>query len=398
MPAGAALGQTFARFRLATQQTLLPTGGAIDGEVEDYMVNIEPTPGNILGFVYNDLDGDGVRDLDETGLEGWTIYIDANTNGQFDDGELSTVTAWDGSYEFIDLPPDTYVVRQVARGGWTQTGPAAGYYSIDVASNATVPDINFFNQDTVPPAVVSITRGDGIEPAGQRTNAETVKFVVQFSEPVNGVDLDDFDFEALGLPDVAIVSIDALDYHLYVVTVATGQGAGPLQLTLIDGDSIDELSPERLREWNALIVPHDADPPIDTLDRLARAWDEEGRPEDSARFFFADRAHPFDTPKAVAEALDAVARPRLKCDPPFIYLAQGVFERDGNLAVVLVNTWGDPWEGTVQLASDRAVSDAPWSVLNPRTGSMTRLEQTAGKAPLRLEPRETALLVIPRER
>ncbi|NLF06927.1 MAG: hypothetical protein GX594_02975, partial [Pirellulaceae bacterium] len=238
VPAGAALGQTFARFRLATQQTLLPTGGAIDGEVEDYMVNIEPTPGNILGFVYNDLDGDGVRDLDETGLEGWTIYIDANTNGQFDDGELSTVTAWDGSYEFIDLPPDTYVVRQVARGGWTQTGPAAGYYSIDVASNATVPDVNFFNQDTVPPAVVSITRGDGIEPAGQRTNAETVKFVVQFSEPVNGVDLDDFDFEAFGLPDVAIVSIDALDYDLYVVTVATGQGAGPLQLTLIDDDSI----------------------------------------------------------------------------------------------------------------------------------------------------------------
>ncbi|MGI5831064.1 MAG: hypothetical protein ACOX6D_00810 [Thermoguttaceae bacterium] len=182
------------------------------------------------------------------------------------------------------------------------------------------------------------------------------------------------------------------------VKIGTALSRAGIPFTVIDGDSIDELSPERLREWNALIVPHDADPPIDTLDRLARAWDEEGRPEDSARFFFADRAHPFDTPKAVAEALDAVARPRLKCDPPFIYLAQGVFERDGNLAVVLVNTWGDPWEGTVQLASDRAVSDAPWSVLNPRTGSMTRLEQTAGKAPLRLEPRETALLVIPRER
>ena len=42
VPAGASLGNTFARFRFSSQQNLSYTGLAQDGEVEDYMVTIHP--------------------------------------------------------------------------------------------------------------------------------------------------------------------------------------------------------------------------------------------------------------------------------------------------------------------------------------------------------------------
>ncbi|MGB2824197.1 MAG: GEVED domain-containing protein, partial [Phycisphaerae bacterium] len=46
-PAGSVVGQTFARFRINSRGNLLPTGGAVDGEVEDYEVRIlEGVPEN----------------------------------------------------------------------------------------------------------------------------------------------------------------------------------------------------------------------------------------------------------------------------------------------------------------------------------------------------------------
>ncbi len=43
-PAGATLGTTYARFRLSPQKDLLPTGTAIDGEVEDYRIQVIERP------------------------------------------------------------------------------------------------------------------------------------------------------------------------------------------------------------------------------------------------------------------------------------------------------------------------------------------------------------------
>ncbi len=42
VPAGATHGTSYARFRLSTQQNLLPNGAAADGEVEDYRVEVTP--------------------------------------------------------------------------------------------------------------------------------------------------------------------------------------------------------------------------------------------------------------------------------------------------------------------------------------------------------------------
>ena len=104
-------------------------------------------PAYIEGFKWNDLDGDGVWDQpDEPGLEGWTIYVDANANGQLDAGELSTSTAADGSYAFNDLTAGTYLVREVLQTGWEQTYPGSdGTHTVELAPGDVVSDVDFGN-------------------------------------------------------------------------------------------------------------------------------------------------------------------------------------------------------------------------------------------------------------
>ena len=78
----------------------------------------------ISGQVFNDLNANGLKDGGESGQSGWTVYLDANGNGQLDTGETSTTTAADGSYSFDGLAAGTYTVAEVQQSGWQQTSPA----------------------------------------------------------------------------------------------------------------------------------------------------------------------------------------------------------------------------------------------------------------------------------
>ena len=70
VPAGATLGNTFARFRLSTAGGLAPTGLAADGEVEDYQVTI--VPGTIV-LNTNDSGAGSLRDVVANALAGSTV-------------------------------------------------------------------------------------------------------------------------------------------------------------------------------------------------------------------------------------------------------------------------------------------------------------------------------------
>ncbi|MCG5062029.1 MAG: DVUA0089 family protein [Limnoraphis sp. WC205] len=105
-------------------------GSGFGGSTGDYDLNIEliseppPEAGSISGIKWNDVDGDGVLDNNESGLENWTIYLDDNQNGEFDPGEISTTTDSDGNYSFTDLDPDNYIVAEELQDGWVQTFPS----------------------------------------------------------------------------------------------------------------------------------------------------------------------------------------------------------------------------------------------------------------------------------
>jgi hypothetical protein len=75
------------------------------------------------GIVFEDLDGNGVRDpfAGEMGLEGWTVEL--WWNGQV----LATATTdADGLYQFPNLGNTTYSLCIEPQGGYTQTLPVGG--------------------------------------------------------------------------------------------------------------------------------------------------------------------------------------------------------------------------------------------------------------------------------
>lgn len=86
------------------------------------------------GVVWRDVDADGVRDPNEPGLAGWTVYLDADNDGQMDAGEATAIAANDdpatvdaneaGRYSFVNLAAGTHVVRRVVPAGWSPTEPA----------------------------------------------------------------------------------------------------------------------------------------------------------------------------------------------------------------------------------------------------------------------------------
>jgi hypothetical protein len=104
---------------------------------------------SIAGTVYNDLDGDGVKDTLETGIAGRTVYLDVNNNSKRDTGEKTATTDSAGAYKITGLASGTYKVREVLPTGWTQTAPASNAaISVTVSIGQAVTGKNLFTRPT----------------------------------------------------------------------------------------------------------------------------------------------------------------------------------------------------------------------------------------------------------
>ncbi len=95
--------------------------------------------GSISGKKFNDLDGDGVLDAGEPGMEGWLIHISPY--------DLYTTTNINGNYKFENLPPDTYTLDEFPKPYWRQTlPPQYGVHQVILSKDQVAEDINFGNQ------------------------------------------------------------------------------------------------------------------------------------------------------------------------------------------------------------------------------------------------------------
>ena len=113
------------------------TGGSLQTTVEigkSGATSIQFSPaaimvGSISGVKFNDLNGNGLRDAGESGIDGVTIYLDLNNDGQLDGTDVFQITASGGLYSFSVTPDanksttanDPYIVREVVPDGWMQT-------------------------------------------------------------------------------------------------------------------------------------------------------------------------------------------------------------------------------------------------------------------------------------
>jgi Ca2+-binding RTX toxin-like protein len=111
-------------------------------------INITDNDAEIRGLKWNDVNGNGIKDTTETGLKDWNIYLDTNTNGQLDTGEISTTTDANGNYSFTNLRPGTYTVAEQLQPGWKQTYPGVSVTTTSSAIQLINPSSPIVTSDT----------------------------------------------------------------------------------------------------------------------------------------------------------------------------------------------------------------------------------------------------------
>ncbi len=149
----------------------------LDGEIDlsaDFGLRSQPsTPGSIGDVVWNDTDGDGVRDGGETGQGGVTVTLrsDGDGDGVYESLVATQTSAGDGSYEFANLPAGAYLVSVAPPSGRSVTTSVA--YAVNLAAGAIV-DTADFGLSATTNATGSIgdlvwvdADGDGIHDVGE---------------------------------------------------------------------------------------------------------------------------------------------------------------------------------------------------------------------------------------
>ncbi len=103
--------------------------------------------GSVSGYVWNDVNGDGLRTANEGGVPGVRVYQDRNANGLRDATEATALTAADGSYSFLATPAlfgTTSNIRLEIPAGTTQTTQTpGGAEQVAPSSSAAVTGVHF---------------------------------------------------------------------------------------------------------------------------------------------------------------------------------------------------------------------------------------------------------------
>jgi uncharacterized repeat protein (TIGR01451 family) len=111
----------------------------------------------LAGTVWDDANTNATVDVSETGLADVTLELlqDLNTNGLADPGEPvygSATTDLDGNYELLNIPPGSYVIREIDRFGYDSTGdtrpPNDNQIGVTIASGAVTNGNDFLDYFT----------------------------------------------------------------------------------------------------------------------------------------------------------------------------------------------------------------------------------------------------------
>jgi endoglucanase Acf2 len=128
---------------------------------------LAPVPVTLSGQVFDDLNGNGVKDPNEPGLPGFVIQLDVGADGT---PVATVVTDQNGNYQFVNVLPGGHVVTELQQTQRRLTSPSGGSYQVTVVSGQNIPALNFGNLDSASKSYVYQIYldllGRNVDPAG----------------------------------------------------------------------------------------------------------------------------------------------------------------------------------------------------------------------------------------
>ncbi len=102
--------------------------------LDEYTASFD-TRSSISGTRFSDINGDGIRQVDEPGLAGLRVYLDLDGDGTRDEDEPTTLTDDQGNFNFALLSSATYFVAIELRPGFTPTSPPSGRQAVPLGQS-----------------------------------------------------------------------------------------------------------------------------------------------------------------------------------------------------------------------------------------------------------------------
>jgi hypothetical protein len=181
---------------------------------------------SISGEVFDDANGDGVRDGGEPGVSGVSVELDIGADGTTD---ATTATDGTGGYNFADLGPGSYRIRVIVPSGETQTSSDPADVIATSGQDVTNADFGITGDETAPPPpakvdLFAVGSGPGIEATVEVFNADgTPRFSLRpFRGFTGGVAVATGDVTGDGIDDIAAAAGPGAGPHVKVFDGATG--------------------------------------------------------------------------------------------------------------------------------------------------------------------------------
>lgn len=112
---------------------------------------VEQPKFTIEGIAFDDVEGNGILEANETGLANLTINLEQPAGTVI----KSVVTPMDGKFAFNDLAAGEYTVSEVVEAGWKLIAPADGKFTVTI-TNESITNLEFANQ-LVPVVAENVT-------------------------------------------------------------------------------------------------------------------------------------------------------------------------------------------------------------------------------------------------
>jgi|GEM_PF-1633728 protocatechuate 3,4-dioxygenase beta subunit len=213
----------------------------------------------INGKKFNDLDSNGIFNVGEPGLSGWTVFA----NGLLS-SDTSTTDA-NGNYVLENLYAGIYTVGEIQQQNWTQTHPASGTFTLSLRMDSDTTDINFGNvhSGSISGYVWNDLNGNGIRDAGEQGIANNWKVKISGTLISGGIKNDstltddngDYVFTNLPLGNYIVSQVVQSGWKksfpsgngtfavaVFSNTNATGKNFGNFELGTISGHKFEDVN------------------------------------------------------------------------------------------------------------------------------------------------------------